>query len=153
MSGWCYVRGAGLESQPGFVMPLARPTPRSSGEVSVRPGQRTGEGKGVNLRTSAVAPVARRSNVTAWLYGPSLPRAVALLAASYLAYYLWWRFSVTLNPEALGLSLLLVAAELHGGVNHLLFSFMTWDTERQAPFQLRADLKVDIYVPTYNEDL
>jgi cellulose synthase (UDP-forming) len=87
------------------------------------------------------------------LYRPGVARTIAVAAGTYLLYYFWWRLTATLNPEALAFSIVLLAAEAQGLINAFLFGFMTWDPARRAPFRLVPGLRVDVYVPTYNEPL
>ena len=87
------------------------------------------------------------------LYRPRVARAVALLAAAYLLYYLFWRATTTLNPAALVFSVIFLLAEAQGVMDHLLFTLMSWDIDRRPPFEPIAPARVDVYVPTYNEPL
>ena len=67
-------------------------------------------------------------------------------------WYLGWR-ATTLNPEALGFSLLIYGAELFGFGTALLHIFMSWRmTERRAP-KARPGITVDVFIPTYNESV
>ena len=83
---------------------------------------------------------------------PALAGAIAVACGSYFVYYIVWRLATTLNPDALGFSLVVFAAEAYGLLTFLLFAFMVWDVTHIRPFASRAGLNVDIYVPTYNED-
>lgn len=87
------------------------------------------------------------------LYRQPIARAIALGYGLYLAYYLVWRATATLNPDALGFSVLLLLVESTSLVSFALFALMTWDTRRQALWRFRPDYRVDVYVPTYNEDV
>ncbi|GIW05689.1 MAG: UDP-glucose-beta-D-glucan glucosyltransferase [Dehalococcoidia bacterium] len=87
------------------------------------------------------------------LYRNRVAHAVALVAGVFLVYYVWWRATQTLNPDAWLFSLLLFAAELHGIVSFYLFAFMVWDVDCRPPFRLRPGLTVDVFVPTYNESV
>lgn len=89
-----------------------------------------------------------------WLYKPAVVHTVAVLAGIYMIYYLIWRFSETLNPQYIVFSLLLLAAEFQGFLNFLLFTLMTWDISSNDPLPvLEAFKTIDVFVPTYNEDL
>lgn len=82
------------------------------------------------------------------------PRLLSLLAIGVMVYYLWWRATQTLNPEAIVFSWVLWAAEAFGVLNFLLFSWMTWNIAPTRPYQPpKPGLTVDVFVPTYNEDL
>ena len=87
------------------------------------------------------------------IYRPRVARAVALVAAAYLLYYLFWRATTTLNPTALVFSVIFLLAEAQGVMDHLLFTLMCWDIDRKSPFGPIAPARVDVFVPTYNEPL
>lgn len=78
-----------------------------------------------------------------------------ILAIAFVAigvWYLSWRVG-TLNARAPFLSVLIYVAELFGFGTALLHFFMCWRlTNRQAP-PCRSGLKVDVFVPTYNESV
>jgi cellulose synthase (UDP-forming) len=82
-----------------------------------------------------------------------LPRRILVwvfLAIS--AWYLWWRAG-TLNPEAPVFSAVVYGAELFGVATTLLHLFMCGRlTIRSAP-PPRAGLRVDVFVPSYNESV
>ncbi|HEX8966847.1 MAG TPA: glycosyltransferase, partial [Chloroflexota bacterium] len=58
-----------------------------------------------------------------------------------------------LNPDALGFSLLLLGVEATTLGTFGLFAFMTWDVGHTPAFQFRPGARVDVFVPTYNEDI
>ena len=80
-------------------------------------------------------------------------RVVAVLALGYCLYYLGWRLTRTLNPTFIFFSVVFLWAELQGVVNFALFVLMAWDVGHHARFTPRRNLAVDIYIPTYDEDL
>lgn len=79
-------------------------------------------------------------------------------------WYLWWRWTYSLNPDALWFSLAVVIAETCSFIGLLLFFHNLWsinDTQQQpAPetkVQVLANaapepISVDIFLPTFNED-
>ncbi len=80
-------------------------------------------------------------------------RALVVATGLFNAYYIWWRSAFTLNEAALIFSIVFLIAEIHGLINFYLFSMMTWNTQprkRPAPFE---GANVDVFVPTYNEDI
>lgn len=82
------------------------------------------------------------------------PRLLSLLAIAFMLYYLWWRATQTLNPQAMVFSWVLWAAEAFGVVNFILFSWMTWNVAPTRPYHPpKPGLTVDVFIPTYNEDL
>jgi cellulose synthase/poly-beta-1,6-N-acetylglucosamine synthase-like glycosyltransferase len=80
-------------------------------------------------------------------------RSLALVACAYAIVYLLWRVSSTLNPDAWVVSLALLAAEAQGMFSFGLFTFIAWDVRRQPRFELPTAASVDVYVPTYGEEL
>ena len=86
-------------------------------------------------------------------FATPVSRSVALLALFYTFYYLWWRIDSTLNMDALWFALPLLLVEFHGAVNFTLFIFMTWDLKPVLHPAAPAGRTVDIFIPTYNEDL
>lgn len=84
---------------------------------------------------------------------PWLRRAVIIASIAYLVYYIWWRATQTLNPDAFMFSWLVLLAESFGVINFILFYWMTADvTPTRYYSDAIADLSVDVFVPTYNED-
>lgn len=77
---------------------------------------------------------------------------ITVCTGIYLIYYLWWRLG-TFNPAAMIFSIVFFAAEAHGIMNFLLFSFMTWRLKEEQPLPPSAPVKVDVFVPTYNESI
>jgi len=80
-------------------------------------------------------------------------------------WYLYWRWTDSLNTDALGFSIVLAVAETLAFLGTVLFTFNLWrvkDTAwRTAPQRLSeishqvaddGDVIVDIFFPTYNED-
>lgn len=89
-----------------------------------------------------------------FIYNKHVIRILSLIAAVYMLYYLVWRAVDTLNPHYFVLSLLLLIAEAQGVANFLLFTMMTWNTEpKKAEIRLNTDKTIDVFVPTYNEDI
>ena len=78
------------------------------------------------------------------------------VCAAVTVGYLVYRGMYTLNLDgwyASTASWLLYVAEIWGGTSLLLFFMQVWDTsdvKEQAPLE---DVTVDVFVPTYNEDV
>lgn len=79
-------------------------------------------------------------------------------------WYLWWRWTSSLNYDALWFSIPMVAAETCAFVGLLLFFHNIWatrDFERRPPPKFKGDvvigeadnpISVDLFLPTYDED-
>jgi cellulose synthase (UDP-forming) len=84
---------------------------------------------------------------------PRIARYLAVATAVYILYYLWWRATWTLNWDALGFALLLLVAEIQDSVAFLFFVLQVWKPKQEVAPAPPEGLRVDVYVPTYNEDL
>ncbi len=83
----------------------------------------------------------------------TLIHILTVIAGLYIAYYIYWRAAYTINQNALFFSIILLVAEIQGVINFLLFAMMTWNLkQKRAPKQLDGR-SVDVFVPTYNEEL
>ena len=87
------------------------------------------------------------------IYSKKTINFLVILTGLYLIYYMIWRITKTINYSALLFSLILLAAELYGVVNYFLFAFMTKNIEKEERISPPEGLSVDIFIPTYNEDL
>ncbi|CAD5109612.1 Cellulose synthase catalytic subunit [UDP-forming] [Pseudomonas carbonaria] len=94
------------------------------------------------------------------LPGRHVTLMLILLSVLASSRYFWWRYTATLNwddPLDLGCGLLLLAAESYSWLALLLGYLQTaWPLNRPpCPLPDDSDLwpSVDIYIPTYNEDL
>ncbi|CAN5885301.1 hypothetical protein BH23GEM9_BH23GEM9_00320 [soil metagenome] len=82
-----------------------------------------------------------------------LIRGFTLLFLSYAGYYLYWRWTASLNPDALGFSVLLAAAETFTLLATAFFVFNVWRLSSHAPPTAARGLTVDVFITTYNEPL
>lgn len=110
---------------------------------------------------------------------PPLPHSVGrellwqflvIMALTFGAWYLYWRWTASLNPDALWFAIPLVVAETFAYFGLMLFAFNLWKTEdypwQEPPRTIgectrpeyvnstfpERPLSVDVYIPTYNED-
>ncbi len=112
--------------------------------------------KGEDLKPEAPLP-----------HGPWAEFVWQLLAGMTIvlgAWYLWWRWSFSLNPDAMWFSLPVVVAESCSFVGLLLYFHNLWsvnDTPISRAPAYRSDvisggedaiISVDVFLPTYNED-
>ena len=83
-----------------------------------------------------------------------IPYQVAIIVTLcvYL-YYLVYRVRYTINPDCLILSLSFFYAEVHGFISLFLFFFQIWNPKERSSPPAPPGLSVDIYIPTYNEDI
>ena len=79
-------------------------------------------------------------------------RALVLVSIGVSAYYLYWRTG-TFNPDAPIFSLIVYGAEVYGFITSLLFFFMVWKLNERKPLSAPPGFKVDVFIPTLNEDL
>lgn len=82
-----------------------------------------------------------------------LLHAVAIVTLGYAAYYLVWRWSNTLNPDALWISVPLALAETVAVLTLGLFTFNAWSLRRRTPPRAPEGLSVDVWITTYDEPL
>ena len=82
-----------------------------------------------------------------------LVRALALASLAYGVYWLWWRWTQTLNPDAMTFSVLLVSAETWGWFSAALFLFGTWKLPTRVVQPAPAGKKVDVFITAYDEPL
>jgi len=79
--------------------------------------------------------------------------SIVIATGMYLLYYIFWRTFYTLNYAAIFFSILLLACEIQGVINFFLFAFMTWDIENHEAEKAVKECSIDVFVPTYNEEI
>jgi len=94
-----------------------------------------------------------RNLLRSFFFMAPIARLLALVALFYTFYYLYWRVYNSLNMDALWFSLPLLLVEMYGAINFVLFIFVTWDQKPIAHPAAPRRRSVDIFIPTYNEDL
>ncbi|MCA1645959.1 MAG: glycosyltransferase, partial [Chloroflexi bacterium] len=82
-----------------------------------------------------------------------LSRGLALVTLAYGIFYLAWRTTSTLNFDALGFALLLLAAEIVDITSLCFYVLQTWSPKLLLAPPPAPGLSVDFFVTTYNEDL
>lgn len=75
----------------------------------------------------------------------------AIVAFGITSYYLYWRFTATLNPNALLFSWALYGAELFGAITTFLFYFMVWKPIKRTSLPPLPNRTVDVLIPTKSE--
>lgn len=92
---------------------------------------------------------------------------LAVIAMTLGAWYLWWRWTESLNPDALWYAIPLLVAETASYFGLGLFVFNLWKVKdyEQLPPPAKFDdvvrpehaddrpIKVDVFFPTYNEEV
>jgi cellulose synthase (UDP-forming) len=77
---------------------------------------------------------------------------MVLTIAVYL-YYLAYRLLYTINWDAPTFSLVFYYAEFHGCLSLFLYFFQMWHPLQRTPPPAPPGLRVDVYIPTYKEDV
>jgi cellulose synthase (UDP-forming) len=80
-------------------------------------------------------------------------RGFAVFTLFYSYYWLYWRWTSTLNPDAMAFSLALALADTMGVVNFTVLVFTCWKLTYHQPPPAPRGLKVDIFITTYDEPL
>ena len=80
-------------------------------------------------------------------------RVLALVSLAYGLTWLWWRWTETLNPDALAFSVVLVSAETWGWISAAFFLFGAWRMPRRPQRQAPPGKTVDVFVTAYDEPL
>ena len=80
-------------------------------------------------------------------------RVAAVLALVVYASYLVYRALYTINPQALGFSLAVYFAELHGFFSLGLYFHQVWALRGRRVVAPPEGLTVDVFITTYNEDV
>ncbi len=79
-------------------------------------------------------------------------RLLAIITIAWGTYYIFWRFTNTLNMNTLWLALALVFAEIYAYLDTVIFVLMMWKpARRKAPPPPETISSVDVYIATYNE--
>lgn len=82
-----------------------------------------------------------------------MKKLLILTTAGVALYYIVFRALYTFNPDQTAFSLLFFAAEVHGLIALYLFLFDMWSPVRPTPPEAPEGLRVDVFIPTYNEDV
>ena len=85
--------------------------------------------------------------------GEFFRRVFAGATLAYAGYYLFWRWTQTLNPDALWFAVPLALAETFAIFAAGFFVFNVWRIRKRNAASPRAGLSVDVFITTYNEPL
>lgn len=78
-------------------------------------------------------------------------RILAVVTALWGTYYLFWRYTNSLNFDVFWLALILVLAETYAFADTLFFILMMWKPARREAPPPPTAASVDVYIVTYNE--
>lgn len=78
-------------------------------------------------------------------------RILAVVTALWGTYYLFWRYTNSLNFDVFWLALILVLAETYAFADTLFFILMMWKPARREAPPPPPAASVDVYIVTYNE--
>jgi cellulose synthase (UDP-forming) len=114
----------------------------------------------VNLESpgaEAVAPIRLRGDSPLKMSAAreALCRTVAVVALMYATYWIWWRWTSTINtsPEAIVPSVVLLLAETWAYINMCMFVMLTWHLTEREPGPPPPGRTVDVFITCYNEPL
>lgn len=80
-------------------------------------------------------------------------RTLAVVSLMFGLYWVWWRWTSTLNPDALWFSVLLAAAETWGLIASFLFVANAWGVTNREPPPPPSGRTVDVFITVYDEPL
>ena len=80
-------------------------------------------------------------------------RTIALVALAYGWYWLWWRWSATLNWQVAAFSIALVVAETYRMLNASMLTWTVWRLPRTEPPAPVDGLPVDVFITVFDEPL
>jgi cellulose synthase (UDP-forming) len=135
--------------------PVIEPARRSRGHVRAVPNEpRVGDAVAVEALPPVEARQATRYSV------PQLPewqewliRAVAVVTLAYGVYYLAWRWTASLNYDALWFAIPLVLAETWGLLTAFIMVHSVWRLKHRQPVQPRPGLNADVFITCFDEPL
>jgi cellulose synthase (UDP-forming) len=78
-------------------------------------------------------------------------RAIALANLVLGVSYIVWRYTSTLNLDALWFAIPVLLAETYGFFDHSLFIFQMWKPARRVVPPPLEDVTLDVFITTYNE--
>ncbi|HEX6589717.1 MAG TPA: glycosyltransferase, partial [Longimicrobiales bacterium] len=80
-------------------------------------------------------------------------RALAVLSLIVGCYWIWWRWTATLNPDAMFFSVALVTAETWGLIASFMFVANAWKLTRREPPPAPPGRTVDVFITVYDEPI
>ena len=100
-------------------------------------------------------PIIRNAIPARREWQEKLIRAIAVIALIYATYWIYWRWTYTVNtdPKAIVPSVLLLLAETWAYVNMCLFVLLTWNLTERDPGPPPRGRTVDVFITCYDEPL
>ncbi len=135
-----------IERRPTRFAPMNLLPDLDPREARVLPTPSSGEGSSQKNPSSPSPLIRSRWELTAHQF-------VMLTVIGVYIFYLGYRILFTLNPDAMGFSLLFLYAETHGLIALSLYFFQLWNPTVRVPPSPMKGQTVDVFIPTYNEDL
>ncbi len=86
-------------------------------------------------------------------YARVFRHVVSVWALAVYAAYLIYRASFTINADAIGFSLVVYFAEVHGLLSLFFFFHQVWAPRGRRVVEPAPGVSVDVFVTTYNEDV
>jgi cellulose synthase (UDP-forming) len=80
-------------------------------------------------------------------------RAIVVVTLAYWTYYMVWRWTSTLNPDALWFSVPLALAETWGLITAFIMAHSAWRLTRRRAVDPPPGLSVDVFITCYDEPL
>jgi cellulose synthase (UDP-forming) len=80
-------------------------------------------------------------------------RTLAIISLAFGIYWLWWRWTQTLNPAHMIFSVVLVSAETWGWIGSAFFLFHAWKVRDREPPDAPSGVAIDVFITVYNEPL
>lgn len=78
-------------------------------------------------------------------------RLLALATLTIGGRYLFWRYTASLNPNALWLAIPMVLAETYSFISAGLFALNLWRPRTRTSPKINQDFSVDVFITVYNE--
>lgn len=112
-------------------------------------------GEIASTTVSPTVDVGRTAKTQLPKWREQLIRCVAVVALAYASYWIYWRWTQTINtdPRAIAPSLLLILAETWAYINMCMFVFMVWRLEDRDPGAPLPDRTVDVFITCFDEPL
>src|SRR5687767_1943287 len=103
------------------------------------------------MPVSTPAPTVTQPRAVAWR--EPLIRTVAIVALVYGSYWILWRWTNTINTNAIVPSVILLIAETWAYLSMCFFVLLTWRLTNREPGPPPAGRTLDVFITCYDEPL